>query len=116
MTQTPLEILIAARAKIAEPERWTKGTFSRNAEGEPCAVDWGPAAVCWCALGAINATTNKMHQLYELKSAAKDALALAVSPSHDSVAYFNDDPATTHADVLAAFDRAIAGLGGKPCS
>jgi hypothetical protein len=104
-------ILRAARARIADPAHWTKGAFARTANvslderGTGCnAVD--PRATCWCAEGAIRFVTNDDRHAHE---AVGKLLELAVDPGGRlSIATFNDSSGTTHADVLAAFDRAIA--------
>jgi hypothetical protein len=96
---TPLEILIAARALIEAPARWTKGSFARDADGG--AYPGKGKEVCWCFAGAI------------FKAANNDADGIAAErfitnvTGISNIRRFNDHPTTTHADVLAVFDRAI---------
>jgi hypothetical protein len=101
---TPKEILIAARAKIEAPERWTHGAYARDAAGrkvEPTCPD----AVRWCVRGAIDASTEQHSNkrpssvLFSQAVAGYGALYIPI---------WNDAPNRTHAEVLAAFDRAIA--------
>ena len=95
--------LIAAKALIDTPEKWRKG-------------DYGSVNTCMCALGACRAaiygTTEYNHRAdwHGDDTAAAHALnaALPVSGSMFGVSDFNDAPETTHADVMALFDRAIA--------
>lgn len=96
---TPREILTAARALIAEPERWTQGAYARDAAGVPV-DDSAETAICWCASGAL-------FKFSSLPGAdrARSAVASIVGPIPD----FNDHH--THAEVLAAFDKAIASCG-----
>lgn len=95
---TPKQILTQARELISDPKRWTKGYFAKTALGAPCG-SLSDRAICWCISGAINKVSEfKNHQV------AYDRLRLVVGPL---ITQFNDDPKTTHADVIAAFDRAI---------
>lgn len=103
---TTVEILRAARALIATPDQWTQGTVARDKNGRRAHPE-SPAARQWCAAGACIATGAGI--------AAGCALdAVARSKGHLFVTAFNDDPDTTHTDVLALYDRAIAlaGNGG----
>ncbi len=48
-----IEILVEARAKIAEPESWTQGADARDRDGN--AVEpTDPTAVCWSVKGAFS--------------------------------------------------------------
>jgi len=104
---TPKEILIAARAKIERPQCWTYGKFSRSAlENE--VKPHSRRAVCWCVLGAIAAITHDdpndiRDDVYWL---IHRAIGLPANDLH--IGLWNDAPGRTHAEVLAAFDRAIA--------
>lgn len=98
--------LIAGRDRIADPVRWTRGALMRDA------TDDGPAAMC--ARGAIFCGFSATAR--EIYAAADDALfrrlPMRFQTMRDArfagVPSFNNDPSTTHADVLALFDRAIA--------
>ena len=95
------EVLRAARAKIEAPERWTKHTFAKTADGR-AAPSISTDAVCWCGYGAIN------YVGWGLKHILMDA-GFAINAAVGG--YFpdwQDAPERTHAEVLAAFDRAIA--------
>jgi hypothetical protein len=101
---SPADILRAARERIATPERWNQGWFAADAAGREVS-SVSPIACSWCALGAVYATSGGA------RGADVEALLIAALPAECSagdVGYFNDLPATTHADVLALFDRAIA--------
>lgn len=92
---TPLEKLVLARAIIEEPESWTQGSYARDAKGNPTLEDYHDG-VCFCMAGACRlacANTSLLHCALPFGSAC--------------VPQFNDSPTTTHADVLAVFDRAI---------
>jgi hypothetical protein len=88
--------LIAARALIATPEQWAKGGDIDTRAGR------------YCAAVACN-DSRLAGELYGALSRAIPEGYPRPSPGGwvtDLFAY-NDDPATTHNDVLALFDRAI---------
>lgn len=99
---TPLEVLVAARELIAEPEHWTKGASARGKSGAKVDPD-GRAAVSFCATGACYRATRRD---WRHAPAAIDALQDAVN--YSGIVYYNDEPTTTHTDILAVFDKAIA--------
>ena len=89
--------LIAAKALIATPEKWIKGEFERDG--------------CFCARGAIQAVNLDSSREIDAEEALEAAVprrARHRSKFVSSVSKFNDDPNTTHADIMALFDRAIA--------
>ena len=91
MTRTTADILREARALIDTPEKWIKGRYECNG--------------CFCASGAIRAVSDSL-------SAWKTARLLVVSVLPREWAFhlplYNDHCDTTHADIMALFDRAIA--------
>ncbi len=103
--QTTKEILIAAKALISDPAHWTQGEYSRNTDGRRTAHH-DPAAVCWCAMGAI----IRVLPLREYSRAVGVTETLAAwgagGNSAADLVGFNDGH--THAEVLALFDKAIA--------
>jgi hypothetical protein len=82
---------------LESPERWTKLYTAVDVTGEPiyCESD---KACKFCLLGAIIRvySGNKAHIIGQLQN------YLEVG----SIALFNDDPKTTHADVLALVKEA----------
>lgn len=101
--KTVLDVLVAARELISVPERWTRGSYARDIDGRQRGAK-SDYATCWCASGAIERVAGDA-TFFGLQDKAWKALA---SLSGGSVATFNDDQRTTHADVLELFDRAIA--------
>lgn len=92
-----VEDLKAARAVIEKPEAWTKGKWARTKGGQ--GVSWdSPEAVCFCAEGAIRLTVPYDREVVTQSSLLGHYYMLAA---------FNDDPETTHAEILALFDNAI---------
>ena len=110
----PSEILKRAREIISDPLRWTKGAFARDPEGfdldseEAYSADL--ASCSFCSIGAVKRAMgpHASSTLYELEKNTKKFLYKSVFGPHVSTASFNDSPSTTHQDVMAAFDRAIA--------
>lgn len=96
---TPKEILIAARAKIESPENWTRGGGRARTEGPHCSQT------------AIYPATA---ETYRDALPAMTLLASAMGIDSDQscilglIWNWNDRNERTHAEVLAAFDRAIA--------
>ena len=94
------ENLIAAKALIDTPEKWLKGKLSDREER------------CFCAYGAVASVTNyEAGEDIAMVEALRRALPHAFAPNPRGIldiAQFNDLPTTTHADVMAWFDRAIA--------
>lgn len=94
---TPSEILKAARQKITPPEAWTKRAAARDHLGATVFAD-DKTAVCWCSIGAVWATAYL----------CDEAASYLDEVAGGAITLFNDAPERTHAEVLAAFDRAIA--------
>lgn len=89
-----LEIVIAARERIADPARWTQGELARNAAG--CSVNpCNGNAARWCAIGSIERECTGQMLYYSVRSLFNVQLA-----------EINDRAG--HAAVLAEYDRVIA--------
>lgn len=99
----PSQQLRAARKLLTARSRWTKGYYARNLQGEitePNSRD----AVCFCSLGAMRKVSGSQHSL------ALSFLYKAVEKIDGpcaTVASYNDNDKTAHADVLKLFDVAI---------
>ena len=102
---TPAGMLRIAKELISTPETWTKGQLARDVNGNAVS-SLLPTAVCYCGQGAIKAVACNFYlaqrpaQQFLHQSRPNDYFA--------RFSDFNDYPKTTHADVMAAFDRAIA--------
>ena len=95
--QTVKEILVAARAIIANEENWTQGAYAKDKDGSSIGVNYSNA-VCFCSIGAIRKIT-----MFPF-----DAMKVLRNHMEDSIIAFNDGH--THKEVLAAWDEAIASL------
>lgn len=91
-----VEKLKAARELVARPGGWTQEAFARDDEGQQT-QSRSRDAVCWCAEGALKASRSGFAEFDFLQK----LLGLPI-------AVWNDEPGRTQADVVAAFDRAIA--------
>lgn len=100
-----VEILTKARELISDESRWTKYAYTRKADGEK-ADDQMDVAVCFCGVGAI-AKVKGQNPMDATESFEAYLLAQAAGV-RDVVDFFTFNDTHTHAEVLAAFDRAIA--------
>ena len=87
MSKEAADILRNAKAKIDTPEKWAHSAADFNA-GKHC-----PAT-------AINTTAFNRH--------TNDAFELFQQVVGSKIAAWNDAPDRTHAEVMQAFDKAIA--------
>lgn len=106
---TRLETLEAARALLARG--WTQNVCARNEKGEGVGSR-APEAVCWCALGAINAVTSSSFEGAAVRAAVYQAILDSVRSRHPflDLSGWNDRPNRTQEEVLELFDAAIARL------
>ena len=89
--------LTVARALIDKPEKWCQGGFHKGDS--------------FCAAGALREPwmTKPVREEYYGESRAAELLAKAVGIyDFNLISRWNDAPERTHAEVLAAYDRAIA--------
>lgn len=98
--QTPLAILRRARARIATPERWTRGVIALTLRGFTADAS-DPDAAQWCAIGAIVAESD-VGDSADARGVLRSALRIT------SISDWNDSH--THEEVIAGFDKAIASL------
>lgn len=126
---TTQEILIHAKALISDPAKWHKGTYSdfdgwhdyvRGVEGVEL-----PETACMCGLAAVikayrdldgvqvasDLDNSNVHDSMPVKLLTRAALRVSKDQNRTQVfsvfPWFNDHAATTHTDVMAAFDKAI---------
>lgn len=97
---TAVDLLAGARALIEKG--FCKGASARDAKGFPTPFG-GPSACSWCASGAICHLASIVTASHKVAMAALRKAAGTTG----SIAYWNDAPERTQADVLAAYDRAI---------
>lgn len=93
------EVLTKAKALIENPENWIQGDYSSK------------SGTCFCSFGAVakvlnvcNFSSHVDHHAFALKEVVQDSEKFE-TPSENFAAY-NDR--STHAEVMEAFDKAIA--------
>lgn len=127
----PLDILKAARERLADPARWLHGHGddgdAQDADGSDVLAQ-SPRAVRWNIYGAVAADAGWSASTPtpgdEALRFIAQALALEAPPGRAwwAVAWWDDAPERTHAEVLAAIDGGIrlaeteAGEGGQVVS
>lgn len=89
--------LIAAKELIDTPRKWRKD--GRLEQGRMCIVN------------AIIEVVGPIES-YPCEAAICEALGSDMT-GRDIIGNFNDGPRTTHADIMALFDRAIAAAEGR---
>lgn len=105
-----IDLLRAAREVIADPSHWCKGTDAMDEDGKVCSK-YDNAAVRFCANGAVRRARMLTNANFNIEMTALDTLrsACPLANKWEETPDFNDRPETTHSEVLAVFDRAIAG-------
>lgn len=98
---TPRELLVAARARVEDPARWTTGSPARDRRGSVTRSRY-PQAVCWCATGAVlsfgAAPYIESYSLWVLDDLAHSLYEMTTESVNDRLG---------HTAVLDLFDRAI---------
>lgn len=117
---TPIEVLKGARALIKDPAHWYKGGWIPSDPYEPD-LDEIEAAECMCVHSAMALTAEVYPgDVCRAESPTWRAdreivktlrgLCLNDHPFKGNVPAFNDDPRTTHSDMLQVLDVTIARL------
>jgi hypothetical protein len=112
-----LESLACARELLSVEERWCR---TGHCAERPCPGGWLPAhpndaaALRWCPIGACDRYFVSVAAQYELARAAleQDGIVEKLSAAEllEGFALWTDAPERTHAEILGAFDAAIAKL------
>ena len=106
---TAIAVLDHARELISDERRWCKRAFAVTWLGIPVTVG-SRYARRFCALGAIKRAGR------DLGLPVDDASRALEWQTVRPVPHWNDDKVRTHAEVVAAFDAAIATLDAMPAS
>lgn len=104
--------LETARSYIASPDSWLQWEMATGADGKPCEA-WEDGACKFCAYGALVRATNGVKDAAlmvgrEVILHSEGDYGQSFLISGEEITEWNDDYVTTHKDVLAAFDSAIA--------
>ena len=96
-----------ARKVIKDEANWTQNVEARRADGSFCPPQ-SEEAVCWCTVGAIEKVTPEDSYVsdYAVRVLARAAGLYVTFSVWGDLGIWNDR--STHAEVMAAFDKAIA--------
>lgn len=103
---TAADILRGARGLLSDESRWTQGTMARASDGYRCSPQ-SPGAACWCMIGAVIRSTPPGFEFDTAVQYLRRTMPRKLF-WRLHISRFNDDLHRTHAEVMAAFDRAIA--------
>lgn len=81
---------------LRDPKRWHKGSLFQNKHGNICL---GSHACSYCLLGAVAVS-------YEELTDRRTACNKITSLLSTDISQFNDDPNTTHADIIKVLEKA----------
>jgi hypothetical protein len=105
MSNEVQRVIEGAYKILSDPKRWTKKAQARDEYGGMrFAAD--NAAVSFCLVGARERSASELHVGYQIRIDAGVFVSEAMTADHKWVTCFNDDPYTTHADVLAVLREA----------
>jgi hypothetical protein len=102
-------VLARARDLISDEQRWCKRSYAATWLDIPVLVG-SRFARRFCALGAIQRAGRELR--LPIEDASRTLEWQTVRPVPD----WNDDKVRTHAEVVAAFNAAIAALDAMPAS
>jgi hypothetical protein len=104
MIATVDEGLLALRALLEDPARWTQRASARDAKGRMCGPT-APAARSWCLSGGVyNVTDDEPALVAGMLRTLERRLPAGSYTGRPELGFFNDR--STHAQVLALIDAA----------
>jgi hypothetical protein len=95
------------KARIADPQRWTRLVCARNAGGEEVGSN-DPDATCWCFVGACTKEGVKGETVEMIY------LAMNKYPEFENLSRGILNDAMGHDAVMRVLDRAITLAGEQP--
>ena len=106
-TTVQKQVLVNARALIADPAHWTRSVLARNVAGHP--IHWcDTSATAWCAMGAIYRGAYELVGDRDQATSIGTKVAKSISPLWLCQVLMIMNDARGHAAILARFDRALA--------
>ena len=103
-------ILSKAASIIRKPENWTRGTFAKDKNDEQVSPE-DPTATKCCIMGALRKAREELNipiGNYTRKAEVKIETVLIGKGLTPVLPEFNDDPKTTHEDVIHILKETIA--------
>lgn len=107
---TPELILTRMKEILQDEKSWMKGNYAETASGREC-LGGDPDAVRFCLLGCEHHVLRQLeygssYDLIDASRQVEDRLdRLARARGHGGVISFNDDPSTTHKDVMGLLEE-----------
>jgi hypothetical protein len=101
-----LTTLQAVRNLLADPAHWTQRVMARDANGG-YSSPYDEKAVCFCLRGAFARVNDEGCDNWLAMNVVDEALFGAADGDTLHFVAWNDHAARTHADVIAALDKAI---------
>lgn len=90
---------------LASPSAWTQGSYARDKDGYHTFID-NPQAYCFCLGGAVIRCYKDPYECDEAYRKLLEAIKKRTGLEVSLLFVFNDDPKTTHADILAVAEAA----------
>jgi hypothetical protein len=89
---------------LRDPKHWHKGTLYQNEFGERCQID---QACSFCLVGAVQKAHNKYGiPIPNTLNSIRDNITKYTGQKGPIIAKFNDDPDTTHEDIIKILEAA----------
>ncbi len=88
---------------LADPKKWTKGSYARNEFGDPCKI-LSTEATCFCLYGALTRCYPAGEQHVSAANKLEDAMRKL--NGHTMIVKFNDSPDTTHEMLMQVLEEA----------
>jgi len=101
------QVLINARARIADPNHWTRSFLACTEAGHPAAW-YDPSAAKWCAMGAIYCGAYELAGDRDEAARIATKVAKSISPFGLCSGLMIMNDARGHAAILARIDEALA--------
>ena len=100
----PSELLIKAKAVIADPKHWTQDVYAKDAKGHHTGPST-PDAVCWCSVGALDKVAHEENAYSTHLTTAGYLDVVSDECGYSGIPDFNDN--SSHEAVMKAWDKAI---------
>ena len=105
---TPKEVLIKAKALIADRRNWIQGMEARAASGQPLPPEH-PSACRFCSIGAVERVLAPLPaaEHYRVKEQTLNEIESHITTSAVIGKLWRFNDSHTHEGVMALFDKAI---------
>jgi hypothetical protein len=101
--------LKALRELLTPETSWTKGAVARDKEGKSVGTAAHPDATCFCLIGGVQKVCpSDYRERRDMFTHLERAIRQRFQNRDHEIEFFNDNPETTHGDVLTVIDFAVA--------